>query len=436
MTDARRLLAGLRHGQAVSPDEIRWFAGATGDGTASDAQIGAFAMAVCMGGLGREARVALTKAMRDSGEVLRWDLPGPVIDKHSSGGIGDCVSLILAPALAVCGGYVPMVSGRGLGHTGGTLDKLEAIPGYRTGVPPGALHDQLARVGCGIVAASGRIAPADRRLYAVRDVTGTVESLDLITASILSKKLAAGLGALILDVKAGSGAFMKTMDEARALADSLVGTANGAGCTTAALVTDMSQPLASAAGNALEVAAAMRVLRGEPGEARLMEVTRALGGALLSLAGLAGGPEAGAHAISEAVRSGRAGERFARMVAAQGGAAGIVERPEAHLPAAPVIRDVPAPAEGVVAAIETEEIGHAVIALGGGRRVETDSIDPAVGVDAIAGIGTPVGPGRPLARVHAGSPDAAEAAARSLAGAVTIADAAEAPDLIRMRVGP
>jgi len=434
MTDARRLLARLREGAPLGPADVRWFAGAIADGTASDAQVGAFAMAVCTRGLGREARVALTGAMRDSGKVLSWDLPGPVIDKHSSGGIGDNVSLILAPALAVCGGYVPMVSGRGLVHTGGTLDKLEAIPGFEVDLAPEALSAQLSRLGCAIVAASGEIAPADKRLYAIRDVTGTVESLDLITASILSKKLAAGLEALILDVKVGSGAFMKTMDAARALAGSLVETANGAGCRTGALITDMNQPLASAAGNALEVEAALRVLRAEAGEAPLLELTCALGGALLHLSGLSDSAGAGEAAIGEAIASGRAAERFGRMVAAQGGPGDLVERAESRLPAAPVIRDVPAPRAGTVAAIETEAIGHAVIALGGGRRVETDRIDPAVGFDRIARIGDEVGPGRPLARVHAASPEAAEAGARAFAEAVTIADAAETGALIRERI--
>ena len=436
MTDARRLLARLREGEAVSPDEVRWFARAIADGSASDAQVGAFAMAVCTRGLGREARVALTGAMRDSGQVLAWDLPGPVIDKHSSGGIGDNVSLILAPALAVCGGYVPMVSGRGLGHTGGTLDKLEAIPGYRVEQAPGALHAQLERIGCAIVAASGEIAPADRRLYGVRDVTGTVESLDLITASILSKKLAAGLEALILDVKVGSGAFMKTMTDARALAASLVETANGAGCRTAALITDMSQPLAPAAGNALEVTAALRALRGETGEDRVIEVTVALGGALLHLAGLADSDSAGEAAIADAIHSGRAAERFGQMVAAQGGPADLIERAGAHLPAASVIRDVPAPRAGTLAAIDAEAIGHAVIALGGGRRVETDRIDPAVGFDRIARIGAQVGPERPLARVHAADAEAAGAAARAFAEAVTLAEDATPPGLIHERILP
>ena len=238
--DARAIIARLRDGGQPSAEELGWFARGLADGSVSDAQAGAFAMAVLLKGLGEAGRVALTKAMRDSGRVLDWDLNGPVVDKHSTGGIGDCVSLLLAPALAACGAYVPMISGRGLGHTGGTLDKLESIPGFRTGLSEEQLRRQIGEVRCAIVAASAEIAPADRRLYAIRDVTATVESVDLITASILSKKLSAGLEALVLDVKCGSGAFMDTLEKAEALAQALVSTAQGAGCMTRALITDMS----------------------------------------------------------------------------------------------------------------------------------------------------------------------------------------------------
>ena len=255
--DARSILAKLRDGATPNDAELGWFAQGLATGAVSDAQAGAFAMAVVQRGLGDAGRVALTRAMRDSGAVLAWDMDGPVLDKHSTGGIGDCVSLLLAPAMAACGAFVPMISGRGLGHTGGTLDKLDAIPGFRTALTLDAMRAQLRDVGCAIVAASADVAPADRRLYAVRDVTATVESIDLITASILSKKLAAGLEGLVLDVKCGSGAFMKNIDDARALARALVDTAQGAGCMTTALITDMSQPLAPAAGNALEVIAVM-----------------------------------------------------------------------------------------------------------------------------------------------------------------------------------
>src|SRR5690606_33920731 len=255
-----------------------------------------------------------TLAMRDSGSVLDWNLPGPVVDKHSTGGIGDRTAIALAPALAACGAYGPMISGRGLGHTGGTLDKREGIPGYRTDVTVEELRRLVRDVGCAIVGATADVAPADRRLYAIRDVTGTVESIDLITASILSKKLAAGLEALILDVKVGSGAFMKTIEDARALAHALVDTANGAGCRTAALITAMDQPLASTAGNALEVIEAMETMTGAAVNQALWDVTVALGGEALALAGLAGDAGEGADAVEEALESGRAAECFGRMV--------------------------------------------------------------------------------------------------------------------------
>ena len=263
MPDARSVLSRLRHGSPLSKADLAWVAEALATGEMSDAQAGAFAMGVCVRGLQEAERAALTCAMRDSGKVLRWDLDGPVLDKHSTGGVGDCVSLLLAPALAACGAYVPMISGRGLGHTGGTLDKLDAIPGLVTGLDEQRFRAVVADCGCAIVSASADIAPADKRLYAVRDVTSTVDSLDLITASILSKKLAGGLQGLVLDVKVGSGAFMKDMEEARALARALVNTANTAGCKTTAVISDMNQPPVPSLGNALEVAEVMRLLTGE-----------------------------------------------------------------------------------------------------------------------------------------------------------------------------
>ncbi|MEC7964314.1 MAG: thymidine phosphorylase, partial [Pseudomonadota bacterium] len=339
--DARAIIVKLREKQEVSREELAWFARGLSDRTVSDAQAGAFAMAALLNGMSEEGRVGLTLAMRDSGDVMHWDLDRPVIDKHSTGGVGDCVSLVLAPALAACGGYVPMISGRGLGHTGGTLDKLEAIPGYRTGLSEEQFKDVVAKAGCAIVSASGEVAPADKRLYAVRDVTGTVESLDLITASILSKKLAAGLEGLVLDVKVGSGAFMKTADDARALAEALVSTANAAGCPTTALITDMNQPLAPELGNALEVASSMQVLTGAV-EGPLFELSAELGGVALANAGLAKDATDGAEKMRAAIRSGQAAEVFGRMVAAQGGPVQFVENWARFLPEAPVIREVTA----------------------------------------------------------------------------------------------
>lgn len=430
--DARNIIEKVRDQVEPTQAELNWFANGLADKGVSDAQAGAFAMAVCTRGLSEEARVALTLAMRDSGTVLSWDKP--VIDKHSTGGIGDTVSLVLAPLLASVGAAVPMISGRGLGHTGGTLDKLEAIPGIVTDVDDAKLRAMLEDIGCAIVSASARIAPADKRLYAIRDVTGTVESVDLITASILSKKLAAGLDALILDVKAGSGAFMGTVDEARVLAQSLVKTANGAGCKTAALITDMNQPLASAAGNALEVVEAMEALT-TPKNSRLIELTLALGAELMVLAGMDTAPEVAAVKLRDALQSGKAAEVFERMVAALGGPADIATSWRARLPEANVIRDIPAAQAGVISAIDGHMIGLAVVALGGGRMRQSDRIDPSVGYSDIAPLGTKVAKGDPIARLHAGNEKAAIAAERSFVNAVTIGDAVDPQPLLIERVG-
>ncbi len=433
--DARRIIMGLRDGKGLSLSHAKWFADGLASGQVSDAQAGAFAMAVLLKGLAPAERVGWTLAMRDSGRTLDWDLPGPVVDKHSTGGIGDVTSLLLAPALAACGAYVPMISGRGLGHTGGTLDKLEAIPGFHVDQPPDAFARIVREVGCAIVSAGPDLAPADRRLYAVRDVTGTVESIDLITASILSKKLAAGLQALVLDVKVGSGAFMKTMADARALARSLVGTANGAGCKAAALITDMSQPLAAAAGNALEVMEVMETLTGQAISQPLWDLTVALGGEALVLAGLASDALEGEDQITEALESGRAAEMFGRMVAAQGGPVDFVERFPDRLPAAPVVREVRAPAGGYVAAIDGEALGHAVVHLGGGRLSGGDRINPAVGLSDLAPLGEPLAEGEPFALVHAATEAAAEAAVDAVRAAYRIAAVApDEPDLVLERI--
>ncbi|QPM90375.1 thymidine phosphorylase [Pseudooceanicola algae] len=424
--DARRILLDLQQGRVPSREALGWFAQGLADGAVSDAQAGAFAMAVLLNGIGDEGRVALTLAMRDSGQVLEWDLPGPVLDKHSTGGIGDCVSLVLAPMLAACGAYVPMISGRGLGHSGGTLDKMEAIPGLTTQLGEAAFRRVVAQTGCAIVSATRDIAPADRRLYAVRDVTSTVASLDLITASILSKKLAAGLDALVLDVKCGSGAFMKTREAAGALARALASTANAAGCPTEALLTDMSQPLAADMGNALEVAAAMRVLTGEE-RGRLAELSIALGAGLLVAGKLAPDREEAAMQLEISLTSGAAAERFARMVAAMGGPRDFLESWRNLLPEATVIREVPAPRSGHVSAIDGEALGLAVVDLGGGRMVESDVIDGAVGLSDLVRIGQPVVAGQPLARVHGAREGSAEAALQSVLSAITITDGAPTP---------
>ena len=425
-TDPRPVIASVRDGHGLTAEGAALIARGLADGSVSDAQAGAFAMAVLTRGIGDDGRVALTRAMRDSGDVMAWDLPGPVVDKHSTGGVGDCVSLILAPILAACGVFVPMISGRGLGHTGGTLDKLESIPGYRVDLDEDEFRAVVRDTGCAIVAASRDLAPADRRLYAIRDESGTVESIDLITASILSKKLAAGLDALVLDVKAGSGAFLKTHDQAQALARALVDTANGAGCHTAALITDMDQPLARSAGNALEVAESIAVLRGQEGALRDLSV--ALSEECLKLAGA--DPAGAARALDD----GRAAEVFARMVAAQGGPRDLIDRPEAHLSTAAVIRPVPAPAPGHVAAIDVTAIGHAVVALGGGRIRAGQPIDHAVGLTGLLRLGDPAGPDQPLATIHARSAGDADAAAAAITAAYRLGDKPAAGPLVLDRI--
>jgi thymidine phosphorylase len=436
MTTARSILAKLRDGDRLTEAEVFWFAEGLATGEVTDSQAGAFAMAVCTRGLGPEGRVQLTNAMRVSGDTLKWDLDGPVLDKHSTGGVGDCTSLLLAPALAVCGAYVPMISGRGLGHTGGTLDKLEAIPGYRTNVTIEDLQEIVADIGCAIIGATADIAPADRRLYGVRDVTGTVESIDLITASILSKKLAAGLESLVLDVKVGTGAFMAEAADAHALAESLVRTAQGAGCMTSALITDMNQPLAPSAGNALELIEVMEALTGGDMSSDLMRITLALGGEVLALGGLAADAADGEGRMQRAFESGQAAETFGEMVAELGGPSDFVDRWRDRLPAAKVMVDIHGDEAGVVSAINTRALGEAVVQLGGGRLKQDDRLDLAVGLSDIARIGEHVDTSTPLLRVHAASEEAARKVAGPLRAAFTLSDGDVAPPvLIHERIG-
>jgi thymidine phosphorylase len=410
----QEVIVRKRDGEVLTRGEIGQFISGLTDGSISHAQAAAFAMAVFFRDMNLTERVALTEAMRDSGTVLDWsDLDGPVVDKHSTGGVGDNVSLMLAPILAACGVYVPMISGRGLGHTGGTLDKFDSIPGYTT-QPDNALFRKVTHeAGCAIIGQTADLAPADKILYSIRDVTGTVENVSLITASILSKKLAAGLGALILDVKTGSGAFMPTLDRSRELAESLVSVANGAGTKTAALITDMNEPLASAAGNALEIRNAVDFLTGKHQDPRLLEVTLALSAAALELTGYKGDAR---KACEDALSSGKATVHFARMVTLLGGPADFVERMDVHLKPAPVVRDIFAPTEGAISAIDTRGVGMAVVALGGGRRMPTDKIDHAVGFDRLLGLGTTADAHTPLARLHArDEASAADATARLIA---------------------
>lgn len=411
---AQEVIRQKRDGLELSAADLQRLVRGIVDDSLSEGQIAAFAMATLLRGMTAAERTALTLAMRDSGQVLHWELPGPVVDKHSTGGVGDLTSLVLAPLLAACGCHVPMISGRGLGHTGGTLDKLESIPGYR--IRPGLVRFRqvVAEVGCAIVGPDADLAPADRRLYAIRDVTATVESVDLITASILAKKLAAGLDVLVMDVKTGGGAFMAERDAALRLADSIVEVAEAAGVRTRALVTDMGQPLARSAGNALEVEEAIALLAGEVRSERLWQVIRALAEETLQLAGLARDAATSERLVLEAWQSGAALARFAAMNLALGGPSDLTERPWQHLPRAPVVRAVHPARPGWVRQVDTRALGLLVVELGGGRQRPEDEVDPAVGLAGLALPGEWVDAHRPLGVIHAGDAQSAARAAQHL----------------------
>ncbi len=414
----QEIIRRKRDGHTLDAADITAFVNAMSSGAITDGQIAAFAMAVYFNGMKRDEAVALTLAMRDSGDILDWsDLPGPAVDKHSTGGVGDNVSLMLAPIAAACGAYVPMISGRGLGHTGGTLDKMDSIPGYRS-QPDNALFRKVVReVGCAIIGQTANLAPADKRFYSIRDVTATVESIPLITASILSKKLSAGLNALVLDVKSGNGAFMARNRDAVALAESIVAVAQGAGLTTTALLTDMNEPLALAAGNAVEVKNAVDFLTGDKRDARLEAVTLALVAEMLVSAKLASNHKAAQEKARDALQGGKAAETFGRMVAGLGGPTDFIARAGHHLPAAPIIHEVKAPQAGHVASVDTRAIGVAIVTLGGGRIRPQDPIDHAVGVTALQPIGARMEEGEPVALVHARSHDDAAAAVQVIESA-------------------
>jgi thymidine phosphorylase len=419
----QEIIRRKRDGKTLTAAEIADFVVGVTKSNVSDAQVAALAMAVFFRGMSRDETIALTLAMRDSGTVLDWsDLSRPVADKHSTGGVGDNVSLMLAPILAACGLAVPMISGRGLGHTGGTLDKLEAIPGYEI-TPDEALFRRVVRdVGCAIVGQTADLAPADRRLYAVRDVTATVESVPMITASILSKKLAAGLRTLVLDVKLGNGAFMQSHDEAETLARSLVEVANGSGLKTTALITDMNQPLGDTAGNALEVINCLQFLEGKKMGSRLEAVVFALAAEILVQAGVTQHLGEAESMAARAVASGAAMECFGRMVHGLGGPADFCSRHEAYLAKAPVQQAVAAPASGYLSSCDTRAIGMAVVELGGGRRQATDSIDHRVGIADLLPLGTWVEKGQTIATVHAATAEEGERVVRDMVRIYGIAD--------------
>ncbi|MCK5697792.1 MAG: thymidine phosphorylase [Gammaproteobacteria bacterium] len=399
----QEVIRAKRDGKILTEQEINFFIKGITSNTVTEGQIAAFAMAVYFQDMTMDERVLLASAMRDSGSVLDWnslDLNGPVLDKHSTGGVGDVVSLMLGPMVAACGGYVPMISGRGLGHTGGTLDKFDAISGYQT-TPDNALFRQVVKeVGVAIIGQTGDLAPADKRFYATRDITATVESIPLITASILSKKLAAGLDFLVMDVKAGSGAFMPTYEQSEALAKSIVYVANGAGCKTTALLTNMNQVLASSAGNAVEVREAVQYLTCKNVNPRLHDVTMELCSEMLVLGGLASDIPDARKQLQAVLDNGKAAEVFAKMVTALGGPADFVENYDQYLAKADIIRPVYASQSGIVHSMDTRAIGMSVVAMGGGRRRASDAIDFAVGFNDFIAVGEEASSERPLAMVH------------------------------------
>jgi len=414
----------------LNDDEINQFISGVADGSISDAQIAAFCMTAFLNPMHAQERIALTRAMAHSGEILDWSnekLDGPVLDKHSTGGVGDKVSLMLAPIIAACGGYVPMISGRGLGHTGGTLDKMDSIPGYVSQPDLDSFRKTVREAGCAIIGATANLAPADKRIYAVRDISGTVESLDLITASILSKKMAAGLSALVMDVKFGSGAFMQDYNDATALSRSIVDVANGGGLPCVSLMTDMNQVLGHSAGNAIEVREAISFLRCDDIEERLYTVTIDLCAELLILGGLAPDIDAARKKCNAVLHSGQAAEYFARMVTSLGGPSDLMARPDHYLTLAPIARPVYAEQDGIVSSINVRAVGHAVIALGGGRHVASDPVDHAVGLDHVIAPGTPTGPGgTPLCMVYARDEDSFKHAQSLIQNAFTIGTTAPA----------
>lgn len=431
----QEIIRTKRNGEVLDDAAITSFVAGIADGSISEGQVAAFAMAVFLNGMEADEQTALTRAMTTSGEILDWreaGFDGPVVDKHSTGGVGDKVSLILAPLAAACGAHVPMISGRGLAHSGGTMDKLEAIPNYDTTPDLATFMGIVREIGCSIIGQTSELAPADQRLYAVRDITATVESVPLITASILSKKLAAGLDHLVMDVKFGSGAFMGRPDDSRALAENIVKVAVAAGLPTTALLTDMNQVLGHTAGNALEVVETIDFLTGQEREARLEECVLSLTAEMLAGAGLTADVGEGRVKAQAALDDGRAAEIFARMVSAHGGPSDLIENMAQHLEAAPVSRPVSPATPGWISAMDVRAVGMTVVRLGGGRARADAVIDPAVGLSAVAGIGDEVGEGRPLAIIHARDDASAEEAAEALRTAITISDeVAEATGVVR-----
>lgn len=433
----QEIIRRKRDGGTLTGEEIKAFVEGLSKETISEGQVAAFAMAVVFKGMTPDEIVALTLAMRDSGDVLSWAGVGKsVVDKHSTGGVGDNVSLMLAPIVAACGLAVPMISGRGLGHTGGTLDKLQSIPGYDVMPDNTIFRRTVDRAGCAIIGQTGDLAPADKRLYAIRDVTATVESIPLITASILSKKLAAGLESLVLDVKVGNGAFMTKSEDAEALARSLVRVANGAGVKTTALLTDMNEPLADCAGNAIEVQNAVDFLKGQKSGTRLEEVTLALAAEMLVNGGAEVDPGQALARCSAALASGKAAEVFGQMVRELGGPSDFMDKAETYLPSGKAEVAVLADADGFLSACDTRALGLAVVTLGGGRQRPSDKIDHGVGLSGFKPLGTRVAKGEPIAFVQANDETAAARAAKTVAECYRISETKPAATpVIGLRIG-
>ena len=407
----------------LSAEQIHEFITGIGAGSVDDVQVAAMTMAIFLNGLNKRETIDLTIAMRNSGDVLHWDgFDKPIVDKHSSGGVGDKVSLMLAPILASCDVYVPMIAGRGLGHTGGTIDKLEAIPNYNTAADNSLFRKTVKEVGCAIIGQTGNLAPADKKIYAIRDVCGTVESVPLITASILSKKLAAGLQYLVMDLKCGNGAFMKNFEDAKILAQSIIDVANGAGTQTRAVLTDMNQVLGATAGNAVEVKEAIEYLQGKNINPRLDEVTRALCVEMLLMCHRCETVAEADKMFSDVLSSGRALEKFAQMVAALGGPTDFVEKYEQYLPHAAHIKPIYATQTGYVTAMDARAVGLSIIELGGGRSTPAQKLDLATGYTEFAQVGDYVDNTKPLAFIHYQTEEQFERAAKSLINAVTIGE--------------
>ncbi|WP_020591872.1 thymidine phosphorylase [Kiloniella laminariae] len=421
----QEIIRKKREGESLTTEEISFFVQGITNENISEGQIAALGMAIFFKGMSLPETIDLTRAMITSGQTITWQelsSLGPVLDKHSTGGVGDKLSLMLAPIIAACGGFVPMISGRGLGHTGGTLDKLDAIPGYKTDVSIEHFKKTTREAGCAIVGQTANLAPADKRFYAIRDITATVESIPLITASILSKKLSAGLQGLVMDVKTGSGAFAKSFEMAEALAQSITDVAAGAGLPTCALITDMNQVLGTTAGNALEVHEAVAYLSGQNHHGHQHEIINALCRELLLIGGLAQSAQEAEDKIRRVLETGAARTKFDQMISGLGGPKDFSSTVDKHLVKAAVEMDVFMPEEGYLGSMDSRMIGLAVVSLGGGRTTSGQQIDHSVGFSHIQPVGTKIDPRQPLARVHAQTREAAETAAQNYCSSLTLTD--------------